>query len=153
MSEIYFDDDRDYTPIIESWVRNFMDTMDDDDDLEPGNESGDTPTGVKIIFDGFGIYEYEDEEGNYMCDENGDRNMVSFAVFIHKNSLTEEFPPHDLTPWALIHRPKEECCIYVWYNREEDEMDVIPFEDNNSTELDPDDVTDLIFKIHERDNA
>jgi hypothetical protein len=153
MSEIYFDDDRDYSPIIESWIRNFMDTMDHDDDLEPGNESGDTPPGVKIIFDGFGIYEYEDEEGNYICEENGDRNMVSFAVFIHEKSLTEEFPPHVITPWALVHRPKEECCIYVWYDREEDIMDVVPFEENNSTELDPEFVTDLIFKIHERDNA
>jgi hypothetical protein len=153
MTEFYLDDDRDYSEVIESWVRNFMDTMDHDDDLEPGNDSGDTPTGVKIIFDGFGIHEYEDEEGNYICEENGDRNMVSFAVFIHKNSLTEEFPPHDLTPWALIHRPKEECCIYVWYNREEDEMDVIPFEENNSTELDSDFVVELIHKIQERDST
>jgi hypothetical protein len=67
--------------------------------------------------------------------------------------LTEEFPPHDLTPWALIHRPKEECCIYVWFDVEDDRVDVIPFEDNNSTELDHDFVTELIFKIEERDNS
>jgi hypothetical protein len=125
--------------------------MDEDDDLFPGNDSGDTPFGVKIIFDGFGLLEYEDENGNYISEENGDRNMVSFAVFVHKNSLTEEFPPHELTPWALIHRPKEECCIYVWYDRQEDIMDVIPFEDNNSTELDPSFVTNLIFEIVKRD--
>lgn len=148
---IYYDDDRDYSVVIEGWVRDFMYTMDEDDDLFPGNDSGDTPFGVKIIFDGFGLLEYEDEKGNYVCEENGDRNMVSFAVFVHKNSLTEEFPPHELTPWALIHRPKEECCIYVWYDRQEDIMDVIPFEDNNSTELDPSFVTDLIFEIVKRD--
>jgi hypothetical protein len=148
---IYYDDERDYSVVIEGWVRDFMDTMDEDDDLFPGNDSGDTPFGVKIIFDGFGLLEYEDENGNYISEENGDRNMVSFAVFVHKNSLTEEFPPHELTPWALIHRPKEECCIYVWYDRQEDIMDVIPFEDNNSTELDPSFVTNLIFEIVKRD--
>lgn len=148
---IYYDDERDYSVVIEGWVRDFMDTMDEDDDLFPGNDSGDTPYGVKIIFDGFGLLEYEDENGKYISEENGDRNMVSFAVFVHKNSLTEEFPPHELTPWALIHRPKEECCIYVWYDRQEDIMDVIPFEDNNSTELDPNFVTNLIFEIVKRD--
>jgi hypothetical protein len=34
-----------------------------------------------------------------------------------------------------------------------DEFDIIPFEDNNSTELDHDFVTELIFKIEERDNS
>ena len=151
MNMIYTNDDRDYSEIVEQWVRDFMSTMDDDDDLFPGNDSGDKPEGVKIIFDGFGMLEYEDDDGNYVCDENGDKNTLSFAVFVHKTSLTEDFPPHDLTPWALIHRPKEECCIYVWYDRNEDRIDVIPFEDNNSTELDPEFVTKLIFEIAERD--
>lgn len=153
MTQIYLDDDRDYSEIVETWVRNFMDTMNEDDSLEPGDESGDTPAGVKIIFDGFGMLEYEDENGKYVCEEHGDKNVISFAVFVHENSLTESFPPHELTPWALIHRPKEECCIYVWYDRSEDAIDVIPFEENNSTELDSDFVADLIFKIDERDNA
>jgi hypothetical protein len=67
--------------------------------------------------------------------------------------LTEEFPPHELTPWALIHRPKEEVCIYCWYDVNADLVDIIPFEDNNSTELDPKFVTQLIFKIQERDHG
>jgi hypothetical protein len=148
---IYLNDDRDYSEIIEEWIRKFIFTM-DEGDLEPGDESGQAPKGVKIIFDGYGILEYDDENGNYVCEENGDKNMMSFAVFVHRNSLTEEFPPHDLTPWALIHRPKEECCIYVWYDAHEDVIDVIPFEDNNSTELDSKLVTEIIFKIEERDN-
>lgn len=143
---IYYDDKRDYSEIVEGWVRDFIDTMDHEDDLYPGNESGDTPFGVKIIFDGFGYNEETDEE-------NADRNTQSFAIFIHKNSLTEEFPPHELTPWALIHRPKEEVCIYCWYDVNADLVDIIPFEDNNSTELDPKFVTQLIFKIQERDHG
>ena len=148
---IYLNDDRDYSEIVEEWVREFICTMDEDDDLYPGNDSGDAPAGVKIIFDGFGDLEDEDENGEYRYTEGGQRNMKSFAVFVHKDSLTEEFPPHELTPWALIHRPKEEVCIYVWYDEENDDVDVIPFEDNNSTELDPEFVTELIFAIHKRD--
>ena len=147
----YLNDDREYSEIVEEWVREFICTMDEDDDLYPGNDSGDTPAGVKIIFDGFGDLEDEDENGEYRYIEGGQRNMKSFAVFIHKDSLTEEFPPHELTPWALIHRPKEEVCIYVWYDEENDDIDVIPFEENNSTELDPELVTELIFAIHKRD--
>jgi hypothetical protein len=138
-------DDREYSEVVEGWVREFVCTMDEGDDLEPGNDSGDAPFGVKIIFDGYGY----DEETN---DEQGNKNMMSFAVFVHKDSLTQEFPPHELTPWALIHRPKEEVCIWVWYDVEEDSFDIIPFEDNNSTELDHDFLVDLIFKIQERDN-
>ena len=145
MSQIYLNDDRDYSEIVEGWIREFISTM-DDGWLEAGDESGDAPFGVKIIFDGYGYDEETDEE-------NADENTMSFAVFVHKNSLTEEFKPHDQTPWALIHRPKEECCIWAWYDANEDVVEVIPFEDNNSTELDHDFVTDLIFKIHERDTA
>ena len=147
----YLNDDREYSEIIEDWVREFICTMDEDDDLYPGNSSGDAPDGVKIIFDGFGDLEVDNGVDEYQYTEGGNRNMKSFAVFIHKNSLTEEFPPHELTPWALIHRPKEEVCIYVWYDEENDDIDVIPFEENNSTELDPELVTELIFAIHKRD--
>jgi len=154
---IYTNDDRDYSEVIEEWVRIFYSTMDEDavdeEDLQPGDESGEAPFGVKIIFDGYGMKEWEDENGEYQCDEQGNKNMMSFAVFVHQNSLTEEFPPHDLTPWALIHRPKEEVCIYAWFDLEEDQVDIIPFEDNNSTELDHEFITDLIFKIQERDKT
>jgi hypothetical protein len=149
---IYLNDERDYTPIVEEWVRWFYETMDINDPyLRPGNETGEAPDGVKIIFDGFGDYEGEDENGEYVYEEAGNKNMISFAVFVHKTSLTEDFPEHEQTPWALIHRPKEEVCIWAWYDVENDEIDIIPFEENNSTELDSDFVVDLIFKIAERD--
>jgi len=150
---IYTDDDRDYSEVVEGWVRSFISTMDDGDDLEPGNRSGDEPFGVKIIFDGYGMLEWNDEDGNYQCDEQGNKDMMSFAVFVHKDSLTEEFVDHDFTPWCLIHRPKEEVCIYCWYDANEDTMDIIPFEDNNSTELDHKFVHNLIFKIAKRDGT
>ncbi len=143
---IYYNDERDYSEIIEGWIREFVSTMDEDEDLYPGNDSGDAPAGVKIIFDGFGDLETEND---YV--EGGNKEMKSFAVFIHKNSLTEDFPPHEQTPWALMHRPKEEVCIWAWYDENTDDVDIIPFEDNNSTELDHKLITDLIFAIHKRD--
>lgn len=143
---IYYNDERDYSEIIEGWIREFISTMDEDEDLYPGNDSGDAPAGVKIIFDGFGDLETEND---YV--EGGNKEMKSFAVFIHKNSLTEDFPPHEQTPWALMHRPKEEVCIWAWYDENTDDVDIIPFEDNNSTELDHKLITDLIFAIHKRD--
>ena len=45
---IYLNDDRDYTEIVEGWVREFVCTM-DEGHLEPGDDSGDAPFGVKII--------------------------------------------------------------------------------------------------------
>lgn len=141
MSKIYLDDERDYSEIVEGWVRQFISTM-DEGELEPGDASGDAPFGVKIIFDGYG--ENDDGGKNY--------DVESYAVFVHKDSLTKEFPPHELTPWALIHRPKEEVCIWVWYDVDDDEVTIIPFEDNNSTELDHDFLTELIFDIEKRDS-
>ena len=140
---IYLNDNRDYSEVIEHWVREFICTM-DEGRLHPGDDSGDAPFGVKIIFDGYGY----DEETN---EENADENMMSFAVFVHKDSLLEEFPEHEFAPWALIHRPKEEVCIWVWYDENTDDVEVIPFEDNNSTELDHNFIADLIFAIQKRD--
>jgi hypothetical protein len=113
----------DYSPTIELWVRNFVETM--DSDPEVGDRSGDCPLGVKIIFDGYG---YNEETG-----EDDDKNIVSIALFIHKDSLNgEEFPKHELTPWGLVHRPKEEVCIYAYYNYEDDFVDFNLFEEDDS---------------------
>jgi hypothetical protein len=134
--------ERDYAEVVEGWIREFICTM-DDGHLRAGDDSGEAPFGVKIIFDGYG----EDDDGNE------DLNTESFAVFVHKNSLTEEFPEHDQTPWALIHRPKEEVCIWAWYDCNSDEVTIIPFEDSDSTQLDHDFIIDTIFKIQERDTV
>ena len=141
---IYYNDDRDYSPIIERWVNDFRDTLDDDPangDLSPGEDSGETIPGIKIIFDGYG----EDDNGN------PDLATESYAVFIHRDSLDlDVFPPHETTPWGLIHRPKEEVCIYCWYDANTGDIDVIPFEDNHGTELDPDYINALIFELDEK---
>jgi hypothetical protein len=148
---IYLNDDRNYSEIIEGWVREFICTM-DEDRLRPGDDSGDAPFGVKIIFDGYADLETYDENNEYVYEEGADTTVMSFAVFVHKDSLDNEFPPHEQTPWALIHRPKEEVCIYVWYDESTDDIEVIPFEDNGATELDHKLVTDLIFAIKQRDD-
>lgn len=88
----------------------------DPDCLEIGVNISDVSE-VKIIFDGYG---YSEE-----TDEQDDTNLESYAIFIHKDSLTDnfDFPEHDLTPWCLIHRPKEEVCIYAWHDVAEDTWD------------------------------
>lgn len=94
----------------------------DPDDLFVGENISDVPA-IKIIFDGYGYNEETDEQDN--------KNMESYAVFIHKGAINEgfEFPEHDMTPWALIHRPSEEVCVYVWYDVIQDEWEIIPLED------------------------
>jgi hypothetical protein len=127
----------DYSPTIQSWVRDFISTMDPDPKV--GDRSGDEPLGVKIIFDGYGYNEESNEED--------DKNVMTFAVFIHKDSLNgEEFPEHEFTPWALVHRPTEEVCIYVSYFADEDFIDFNGFEEGN-TELDHEFVYQLIRDI------
>ena len=127
-----------YEEVVEGWVREFVSTM-DDGILRPGDQSGVEPLGVKIIFDGYGYNEETNEEDN--------EDVLSFAVFVHKDSLNgEEFPEHEQTPWALIHRPKEEVCIWVWYDANEDSVEVIPFEDGD-TQLDHELIYQIIDKL------
>tara|TARA_B100001093_G_C26075880_1_gene696560 strand:- start:13 stop:447 length:435 start_codon:yes stop_codon:yes gene_type:complete len=137
--------DKNYLPIIEKWIRTFINTMNSDVKdgyAKPGEDFGEIPKGIKIIFDGYG---YNEE-----TDQDDDVNMLSFAVFIHKNSLAEYFPPHESNFNMIIHRPSEECYINVWYTVKDDYVNVLPFEDMNNTELDHKFLIDLIFKIEER---
>jgi hypothetical protein len=129
-----------YEEIVDIWLRDFIDSM-DQDGLRPGNRSGDEPPGVKIIFDGYGY----NEETN----EDDDLNLMKFAIFVHKDSLSGVFPDHEETPWALVHRPKEEVCISAIYDVPEDQITVLPFEEEDSTELDPEFVYKLISDIYE----
>ena len=102
-------------------IQKLLDVMwRDPDELEIGEDISDIPE-VKIIFDGYGDLETEDD---YI--ERGNKNMESYAIFIHKDSGKEnfQFPEHELTPWALIHRPEEEVCIYAWYDVEADEWSI-----------------------------
>ena len=127
----------DYEVAVERWIRDYVETM-DDGLLSPGDQSGDEPPGVKIIFDGYGYNEETNEDDN--------TDVLSFAVFVHRDSLEKPFPEHEQTPWALVHRPKEEVCIWVWYTFSTDTVEIIPFEEG-STQLDHEFVYKLIDKI------
>ena len=106
----------------------------DPDELEIGEDISDIPE-VKIIFDGYGDLEDEDENGEYRYTEGGNINMESYAIFIHKDAAQEGFvfPEHEsfsFTFGSMIqHRSTEEVCIYAWYDVENDTWDILPLED------------------------
>ena len=128
----------------------------DPDDLEIGRDISDHPE-VKIIFDGYGDLEDEDEDGEYRYTEGGNTNMESYAIFIHKDALVEEFifPGHDsyaFTFGSLIqHRPAEEVCIYAWYDVIDNSWEILPLEDrlNDNNEMDENDVMEILEGLHE----
>lgn len=121
-------------------------------DLNIGEDISDLPE-VKIIFDGYGDLETEDENGEYVYTEGGNTNMESYAIFLHKGVLTEEefvFPEHELSPWCLIHRPKEEICIYAWYDVENDEWSINGLEETSDCELTEEQVMAILEFIDNR---
>ena len=134
---------------FEELLHHHLDAMYHDSD--EGSEIGENVSSVeemKIIFDGYGDLETDDE---YI--EGGNKNMESFAVFIHKDALTEGFvfPEHDMTPWALIHRPSEEVCIWVWHDVENDEWEILDLEERlEDTELNTEQVMTIMEELHDR---
>jgi hypothetical protein len=134
---------------FEELLQHHLDAMYHDSD--EGSEIGENVSSVeemKIIFDGYGDLETDDE---YI--EGGNKNMKSFAVFIHKDALTEGFvfPEHDMTPWALIHRPSEEVCIWVWHDVENNEWEILPLEERlEDTELNSEQVMTIMKELHDR---
>lgn len=138
---------------FEGLLKQHLDVMwRDEDELEIGENISDCPE-IKIIFDGHGDLEDEDENGEYRYTERGDKNLESYAIFIHKDSAKEgfEFPEHDLTPWCLIHRPAEEVCLYAWYDVKEDYWDILPLEDRvDDTVMKEKDVMDILEVLRQR---
>jgi hypothetical protein len=134
---------------FEELLKHHLDAMYHDSD--EGSDIGENISSVeevKIIFDGYGDLETDDE---YI--EGGNKNMESFAVFIHKDALTEGFvfPEHEFTPWALIHRPKEEVCIWVWHDLENDEWEILDLEERlEDTELNTEQVMTIMEELHNR---
>jgi len=154
MSDFEYDYQR-YDQIVKlllesAWVRH-------DEALEIGEDVSDQPE-VKIIFDGYGDLEDEDEDGEYRYSEGGNMNMQSFAIFIHDNALTEGFvfPPHDTYSFTfgrmIQHRPDEEVCIFAWYDVENDDWDIIPLEDRLSEDnsMDAEDVMRILEGLHQK---
>lgn len=125
-----------FEDIIGDWVEDFIEVLHPNPDI--GDAYLSAPSGIKIIFDGYG----EEDAANHM----------SFAVFVHMNSLTEEFPEHDHVYGLVQHRSKEEVCIYVWYNP--DTQDVFVNVDNFENEYpNHEEYKELVKKIWLRDNG
>ncbi len=106
----------------------------DPEDLEIGRDISDQPE-VKIIFDGYGDLEIDNDVDEYQYTEGGNTNMESYAIFIHRGAIDPDFmfPEHDSYSFTfgsmLQHRPREEVCIYAWYDVVNDSWDVLPLED------------------------
>jgi hypothetical protein len=83
--------------------------------------------------------------------------MESYAIFIHKDSLVEDFmfPEHDsysFTFGSMIqHRPAEEVCIYAWYDVENNLWDILPLEDrlDEDNAMDENDVMTILEGLYE----
>jgi hypothetical protein len=148
MSDLDYDYER-----YEEVIQKMLDVMwRDPDGLEIGEDISDLPE-VKIIFDGYGDLEDEDENGEYRYTEGGNKNMESYAIFLHKGVLTEEefvFPEHD-TAWnMIIHRPKEEICIYAWYDVENGEWSINSLYETSECEVTQEEVMKILEFVDER---
>ena len=123
----------------------------DETDLVVGENISDIPA-VKIIFDGYGDLEDEDENGEYRYTEGGNKNMESYALFIHKDSDKDdfEFPEHDMSPWCLIHRPEEEVCIHIWYDVENDDWTINSLDETSEHSMTDEEVIRILEAIHSK---
>lgn len=145
--------DYDYERYYDILTTILKDAQPEQEDLVIGENISTMPE-VKIIFDGFGDLETQDENGEYVYEEGGDTNMESYAIFIHKKAMDEgfEFPEHDMTPWALIHRTQDEVCIYAWYDMENDQWDILQLEDRIDTDspMTAKDVMDILEHLYKK---
>ena len=137
---------------FEEMLQRHLDEMwRDPDSLEIGENISNIPE-IKIIFDGYADLEDEDENGEYRYTEGGNKNMESYAIFIHKDSAKEgfEFPEHDNAWNMIIHRPKEEICIYAWYNVEDDEWEINGLYETSDHEMTDEEVMTILQTLDER---
>ena len=143
--------DYDYVKYEEMLQRHLDEMWRDPEELEIG-ENISNISEIKIIFDGYGDLETEDENGEYEYVEGGNTNMESYAIFIHKNSGQEgfEFPEHD-TAWnMIIHRPKEEVCIYAWYDVENDEWSINSLYETSEHTMTDEEVMEILEILKKR---
>ena len=108
-------------------------TFEDGEVMVSGESYGDPHTALDPEDENYEHVKERLELYEQFADGDGPKNpnMRSYAVFIDHRSGDEgfEFPPHDLTPWALVHRPKQEVCIYAWHDLDNDTWDILPLED------------------------
>lgn len=125
----------------------------DSDGLQLGENVSPIPE-IKIMFDGFGAKETEGPNGEVIYDEDGNEQLESFAIFIHKDSGKRNFvfPEHDVHAFTfgnmIQHRPKEEVCIYAWNDMEQDCWHILPLEDR--LEEDSEITSEMIMAVLER---
>ena len=128
----------------------------DPDDLEIGRDISDLPE-IKITFEGYGDLDEENMDGEYKYIEGGNTNMESYAIFLHKDALTEDFifPEHDVFGFTfgsmIQHRPAEEVCIWAWYDVENNSWDILPLEDRLSEDnaMDENDVMKILEGLYD----
>jgi hypothetical protein len=122
---------------FEEMVVKILENREWDDELDYG-ENISPISEIKIAFDGYGDLETENEDGSYEYVEHGNTDLESYAIYIHKESAKRgfEFPEHEVASFTfgsmVIHRPKEEVCLFAWRSKHEDGgwyWDVIPLED------------------------
>ena len=86
---------------------------------------------VKVMFNKYG---FNDETG-----EEDNKTVEEYCVFIHLKSGVKgfKFPEHDITPFGLIHRPKEEICVHAWFikNLTQSEQEIEENENEGSWEV------------------
>ena len=143
--------DSDYE-LYYSVMQKFLNVMwRDPDEPTIGENISDIPE-IKIIFDGYGDLEETDENGDYVYTERGNKNMESYAIFIHKNSDKEEFvfPEHEFTPWGLMHRPNEEVCIYAWYDVEMDDWSINSLDETSEHKMKDEKVIKILKTLDKR---
>jgi hypothetical protein len=143
--------DYDYVKFDEMLRRHLDEMWRDEERLEIGENISDIPE-IKIIFDGYADLEDEDENGEYRYTEGGNKNLESYAIFIHKDSGQEnfEFPEHEFTPWGLMHRPEEEVCIYAWYDVEEDEWEINGLYETSDHKMTDEEVMTILETLDKR---
>ena len=147
--------DYDYARYDEILTKMLEGSHRDPDDLEIGRDISDLPE-VKIIFDGYGDLE-EEIDGEYKYTEGGNTNMESYAIFIHRDALVEDFifPPHDVFGFTfgsmIQHRPAEEVCIWAWYDVENNSWDILSLEDRLSEDnaMDENDVMKILEGLYD----
>ena len=80
--------------------------------------------------------------------------LKGMVIDYKRNGLNEgfEFPEHD-TAWnMIIHRTKEEVCLYAWYDAETDSWDILPLEDrlDSDSPMTEEDVMTILEGLAER---
>jgi hypothetical protein len=107
--------------ILHTWALNF-------------HKFDEYPDGISIVPDGFAMDD----------DDNEDPQQPCYAIFVHRDSLSGQFPEHDTYGGIVVHRPIEEVCFYVWLDLATNQEQEINTPD---TELDLDEFYRMIIEI------